>query len=95
MLSIILLMLAGIAIGFFFISRDATGKILKICGRIQQIATILLLFVIGLWLGGNNEFWDKIQITGLHGFLFALVTIAGSIIAVFFFSNLLIRGDKS
>lgn len=88
MLFIILLMLAGILAGFFVISRDKTGKVLKVCGKIQQAATVVLLFSMGLWLGGNPDFWRDIRTTGISGALFAAVTIAGSVLAVFLLSNL-------
>lgn len=94
MLYIIFLMLAGILAGFFVISRDKTGKALKICGNIQQAATVVLLFAMGLWLGGNPDFWHDIESIGLYGALFAVVTIAGSVLTVLLFSKLLLKGDK-
>lgn len=95
MLFIILFMLAGILAGFFVISRDKTGKTLKICGRIQQAATVALLFAMGLWLGGNPDFWRDIKSIGLFGALFACVTIAGSVLAVFLLSKLLLKSEKN
>lgn len=94
MVLIVSLMLAGMLAGFFVFSRDRSGGLLKVCGRVQQVSTILLLFVMGLWLGGNPEFWANIRITGLYGLLFATVTIAGSIIGVFFLSKPLAKGER-
>lgn len=91
---IIVLMLAGMLAGLFVFSRDKSGGLLKICGRVQQISTFLLLFIMGLWLGGNPEFWSNIKTTGLYGLLFALVTIAGSVLMVFFLSKPLTKGEK-
>lgn len=94
MLLIVSLMLSGIITGLFFISRDSTGRLLKICGKIQQIATIMLLFAMGAWLGGNPEFWLNIKTTGIYGFLFAVMSIAFSVLAVLFASKFLAREDK-
>lgn len=91
MLLIICLMLAGILLGIFVFSRHESEKALKAAGRIQQLATVVLLFMMGLWLGGNTEFWANLKITGLHGFLFAAATITGSVIAVYFIARLLFR----
>ncbi len=94
MLLIIILLVFGILVGFFIISRDKTGKVLKAIGRAQQIATISLLFVMGVWLGGNPDFWRDIKVTGLFGFLIALATIAGSVLVVFLFSKLMPKEEK-
>lgn len=94
MLFIILLMLVGILAGFFVVSRDKTGKVLKTCGRIQQAATAVLLFAMGLWLGGNPDFWRDISSTGVYGALFAAVTITGSVLAVFLLSKLAFKGGR-
>lgn len=94
MLLIILVMLAGILAGFFAVSKDKTGKILSACGRMQQAATVALLFAMGLWLGGNPDFWRDIKSIGFFGALFAVVTIAGSVLAVYLLSKLPSKGAK-
>lgn len=91
---IVFLMLAGILTGLFVFSREKSSKLLKICGRVQQISTIMLLFVMGLWLGGNPEFWSNIKMTGLYGLLFAIASIAGSVLVVFFLSKPLAGREK-
>lgn len=95
MLVIISLMLAGIALGFTVMPRDKSGKALKVTGKLQQIATAALLFFMGVWLGGNAEFWRDIKITGLYGLLFAVVTIIFSVLAVYFFSKLAFKTPKN
>lgn len=95
MLSIIGSMLLGIFAGFLGISRDESGKALRIIGKIQQIATMMLLFVMGVWLGGNPDFWNNIQITGLRGFVFAAACILGSVFAVHFFAKLAFYTKKT
>jgi hypothetical protein len=94
MLFIISLMVAGLAFGALLASR-ASGRVFKAFGRVQQLATIALLFAMGLWLGGNPEFWQNVSTTGLHGFLLALGAIAGSVVAVFLLTRRLPdnRGD--
>lgn len=94
MLLIISLMLSGVFIGFVFVSRDNSGRFLKLFGKIQQIATVMLLFAMGTWLGGNPEFWLNIKTTGIHGLLFAIMTIALSVVAVFIISRFLAKGDR-
>jgi uncharacterized protein YneF (UPF0154 family) len=86
MLLIISLMLAGLALGAFLASRVGE-RVFKAFGRVQQLATIALLFAMGLWLGGNPEFWQNVSTTGLHGFLLALGAIAGSVAAVYFLTR--------
>lgn len=87
MLLIISLMVVGILIGFIWVSRDKSGKLLRYCGKTQNAATCILLFAMGLWLGGNPEFWQNISTTGLYGLFFAITTIAGSVIATYFLSK--------
>jgi uncharacterized membrane protein YbjE (DUF340 family) len=74
MLLIISLMAAGLVFGVILSSR-AGERVFKAFGRIQQAATIALLFAMGLWLGGNPEFWQNVSTTGLHGFLLALLLV--------------------
>jgi uncharacterized protein YneF (UPF0154 family) len=92
MLLIISLMIGGLVFGIFLASR-ASERVFKAFGRVQQLATVALLFAMGLWLGGNPEFWQNVSTTGLHGFLLALSVIAGSVAAVFFLSRKMRRDD--
>lgn len=94
MLLIISLMAAGVLLGAFVFSREKSEAALKIFRKIQQAATVLLLFVMGIWLGANPHFWSNVKITGLYGFLFAIATIAGSVLFVFLFSKIFSRGNK-
>lgn len=94
MLLIISLMAAGILLGAFVFSHKKSDFALKIFWRIQQVATVLLLFMMGVWLGSNPDFWSDVKTIGLHGFLFAAVTIAGSVFFVFLFSKIFSRGKK-
>ena len=84
----------GGLVGFFLFSKLSDEKPLRIVGKTQQAATIALLFLLGVWLGGNDEFWTSIRTTGLHGILFALCTIAGSAAAIFFLARLAKLGVK-
>ena len=84
----------GGLLGFFLFARFENEKPLRIVGRTQQAATIALLFLLGVWLGGNDEFWSSIRVTGLRGLLFALCTIAGSAAAIFFLARLAKLGVK-
>lgn len=92
MLLILSLMAGGLALGAFLASR-ASERVFKVFGRIQQLSTVALLFSMGIWLGGNPEFWQNVRTTGLHGFLLALAAIVGSVVAVFFLTRGMGRGD--
>jgi uncharacterized protein YneF (UPF0154 family) len=92
MLLIISLMAAGLALGAFLASR-ASERVFKAFGRVQQLATIALLFAMGLWLGGNPEFWRNVSTTGLHGFLLAGGAVLGSVLAVFLLTRGIRRED--
>lgn len=94
MLLIISLMAAGILLGAFVFSHKKSDSALKAFWKIQQAATVILLFVMGIWLGGNSDFWRNAETIGLHGFLFAAVTVAGSVFFVFLFSKIFSKGEK-
>lgn len=85
---IIALTLVGSLVGFFLFSRFQTDKPLRIVGRTQQAAAVVLLFLLGVWLGGNGEFWSGISTIGLSGLLFALLAIAFSVAAVWILARL-------
>jgi len=96
MLSIILLMLAGIALGLFAGTRPRLKAVFQIAGKVQRVGTVILLFAMGVWLGGNGEFWANLRILGLHGALFALFTVIGSAACVYLLTKLAFpREDKA
>lgn len=80
MWSVIVFLLVGIAIGALF----PFGKqSIKALGHSQTIGVIVLLFVMGLSIGMNKSLLVKLQSIGYKAAIFALLTTAFSILAVY------------
>jgi len=71
--------------------RTRIKRIEDFIGHTQTIATIALLFSIGMWVGSNEEFWNDIGATGIAGVLFTLLTVAGSVIVMGILARIFIR----
>jgi len=80
---ILFLMFFGLVIGYTVIPHLSNDRVIKLVGHVQAAATVALLFAVGLWLGGNGEFWQNLAVIGFSGVLFAVCTIGGSIGVVY------------
>ncbi|MCX8129624.1 MAG: lysine exporter LysO family protein [Clostridia bacterium] len=77
---ILLMLVAGIAVGFFV---RLISKHIRVIQRLQQVGVIALLFCMGVGIGGNRVLIKNIRTLGLRAVTFALLTAAFSIITVY------------
>ncbi|MCL2057042.1 MAG: lysine exporter LysO family protein [Oscillospiraceae bacterium] len=79
---IVVIMAAGLLIGYYIFPRFSAPAILTAVQSAQKYATFFLLFAMGIWLGGNEEFWGQLQIIGLRGIILAVSATLFSILGV-------------
>lgn len=77
---ILLIMAIGFVVGYIFFPN----KKLKISEVIQMVAIYLLIFTMGVILGQDDTFFEKLHTLGLYSFIFAIVTIIFSVFVVYF-----------
>ena len=76
MLTVIIIMTAGIVTGYFFRKKD---KIIKVLNKSLLWIIFLLLFFMGVSVGSNNEVMNNLNTIGVRGLQLAIVTILGSV----------------
>ena len=77
--SLIVFFVIGIVIG----ATAFPLKWLKINGWLQIVGIALTLFSMGASMAGSPTFLADLRSAGIKAFLYAIVTIAGSVLAVF------------
>lgn len=80
---IMIIMLAGILVGLRFFPP----KYNRINLRLQTICTALLIFAMGVSLGSQPDFIEKISSIGLQSLVLALCGIALSTLLVWLFTR--------
>ena len=78
-ISILIFLLIGIVIGWKWFPE----KWNKLNIKIQLAATLLLIFSMGVSLGSRPNFVHEIANMGFKSFVFAVLTIVGSILVVY------------
>lgn len=92
MWAILLSLAGGVAIGYFFTLSE---KQKKINSRVQQLGVVLLLFSMGISVGGNKSIVCNLKNIGKISLAFAVLTSIFSIIFVFIITNKFMKGEKS
>jgi len=77
MLPIVLSLLAGAAAGFLLRRRERVHRAFE---RAMTLVVYLLLFMLGVLLGGNQEVLDRLAEVGVQAALLALAGVAGSVL---------------
>ncbi|MEM1485323.1 LysO family transporter [Oscillospiraceae bacterium PP1C4] len=77
----------GIAIGVTVFPL----KWLKVNSWLQTIGISLTLFSMGASMAGSPTFLEDLREAGLQGFLYAVVTIAGSVLLVWLLSRIVMK----
>ena len=80
---IMIIMLAGVLVGLRFFPP----KYNKINLRLQTVCTALLIFAMGVSLGSQPDFLEKISSIGLQSLVLALCGIAFSTLLVWLFTR--------
>lgn len=95
---IILFLIAGMLLGF---NLDRKNIFVKFADSITKIGLVILLLAMGANLGSNDQIFLKLGEIGFQAFIFALLSIIFSVLAVFLFAkklglnNFLLSGSRS
>lgn len=74
---VLLIMLLGVAVGYLFRRKD---KLIKISEKLVTLFIYLLLFVLGVEVGGDDSVMNNLSSLGLDALLLSLGGIAGSVL---------------
>lgn len=90
--SLIVFFAIGIAIGVTIFPL----KWLKVNGWLQMTGISLTLFSMGASMAGSPTFLEDLRVAGVQALLYALATMAGSVLLVYILSRLVFRkaGEK-
>lgn len=92
MWKILIFLIAGMVIGS---TMNMSERLKDLNGKFQHFGVLLLLFVMGAAIGLDHELLTKFQSLGFKAAVFALLTTAFSILAVYFLSTFLLKGERS
>lgn len=82
-MDILLIMCVGILIG----AKIFPEKLKKLNEKMQVVCTILLIFSMGVMLGGRDDFLGELTSLGLSSFLYFFIPAVGSTIVVYLFTR--------
>ena len=91
MIILISLFLLGILLGWMFRKIE---KLEAISGRLTFASIALLLFLLGLGVGANDEVRNHLDTLGLTALLIAVFSIAGSILMAWLTWKLFYRKNE-
>ncbi|MBC8570160.1 lysine exporter LysO family protein [Zongyangia hominis] len=83
------------AIGMFIGAKLFPAKLQKYNSVLQQACVFLLIFSMGISLGNGPTFWEDLRTVGWESVVFALTTIAGSILFVWLLTRKLPRPGEA
>lgn len=93
MLSITLIILAGLLLGTLSGKYPILKKLCRVSAPAQKIGAAALLLFVGISLGANPAFWQSLQTAGPAGTALAIGGIVGSIVMVWLVSKLFFGGE--
>ncbi len=91
MLEIILILLAGIGVGFLL--KDF-NKIISISENLANISIYFLLFFLGVSVGIKDKIFNNLESIGLTALIITIFAVLGSMLAAFIVSKI-IRDNKN
>lgn len=89
MFIVIGIMFGGIALGYFFRNKTVLQKL----GKPISFTIYLLLFLLGISVGGNSEIVQNLPTLGGQAFLLAFAGTLGSVLAAWGIYNLFLKKD--
>jgi len=87
-LGIIVSLILGAILGYV-LNLNEKQKALN--SKFQQLGVIFLLFAMGASIGGNKKILNQLPELGLKALSFAVLSVAGSIVIVYYFSENFIK----
>lgn len=91
MWKILLSLVVGAAIGYFF---NLSNKQKKINSKVQQFAVVFLLFSMGISVGANKSVVANLKNIGTTALTFAILTSLLSIVLVFIVTTKFMKGSE-
>lgn len=91
MISILLVLLAGIVTGLMIVRRP---KLHRINNHLLNWSVYFLLFLLGITVGTNREVINHLGKIGYEALAIAMASIAGSVLLSGLLFKLLFRGDE-
>lgn len=92
MLTVILIMAAGMVVGYFLRSRK---KLLQLSNKSTLWVIFILLFFMGISVGSNSDVMNNLDTIGIRGLQLALVTILGSVFLSWVVYRFVIKPNES
>ncbi|MCY6372006.1 LysO family transporter [Clostridium ganghwense] len=90
MWTIIIVLLIGVVLGRLNVIPE---KLLKYNSKLQNVGVVILLFAMGVTIGGNKKIIHNIKNIGFKSFSYAVFTSLSCIILVYLFSHFFMKGD--
>lgn len=91
MLTVILIMVAGMAFGMVFRSRT---KLISVLNKSTLWIIFLLLFFLGVTVGKNPDIMQNLSTIGLRGLQIAVVALLGSLVLAWAVFHLFFKESK-
>ena len=91
MITVLILMTAGIVVGWLFHKKE---KYLKISSELTNWAIYLLLFLLGLSVGNNKEILSNFDKIGYQSILITVFAVIGSVLVSWLTYTLFFRKNE-
>lgn len=84
-----IIMLLGVFAGIFLLKLKNSIKLkcISLNNKLQTLAVILIIFIMGINLGSMNNFEENILSLGYQSILFALIPTLFSVMVVYIFTQ--------
>lgn len=91
MITVLVLMILGIGIGWILHNKE---KILKVSNELTNWAIYLLLFLLGLSVGTNEKILKNFHEIGLQAIIITIFAVMGSVLVSWLVYNLFFKRDE-
>lgn len=90
MIVVIVLMFLGMIIGYFIRNKE---NLVKINDKLIMYSIFLLLFLLGIAMGNNEQIMSNLGSIGLHAFIIAIGALLGSILLAYFVEKVFFKKE--
>jgi uncharacterized membrane protein YbjE (DUF340 family) len=91
MITVLIVFASGILIGYFIRKKK---KVIRINDLLTNGAIFLLLFILGLAVGSNDEIISNVEVIGLNAFLISTFAVLGSVLLAWLFNKLFFKSKS-